>query len=162
MCDVCCLLFYPCSQSGLPCVGMGMHVCICTHVHGMFMCVCVCMVWECVCIHICVCTCFSCFDARLSCRPLGFWIVPLTCLFMSSLFCPFSEGKLPRVASSTLFLVCVASLGSLSPVVLVTTTSLMCSGLLFLGQSQLQSCGLSTCWTGLPGGSIRSPLQAPA
>lgn len=46
------------------------------------------------------------------------------------------------MTSSTLFLVYVASLGSLSPVILATTTSLMCSGLLFLGQSQLQSCRL--------------------
>lgn len=46
------------------------------------------------------------------------------------------------MASSTLFLVYVASLGSLSPVILATTTSMMCSGLLFLGQSQLQSCRL--------------------
>ena len=89
--NMCCLLslFYPCSQSSLPYVGMGMHVRSCTRVHGMFMRVCVCMVWECARIHICVCTCFSCFDARPSCRPLGFWIVPLTCLFTSSLLLSF-------------------------------------------------------------------------
>lgn len=66
-----------------------MHVHICTHVHGMFMRVCVSMAWECVCIHICVCTCFSCFDVWPSRGPLGFWIVPLTCLFMSSILLSF-------------------------------------------------------------------------
>lgn len=58
----------PCNQSGLPVCIYG-HACAYLHLHA----------WH---IHLCMCAymCFSCSHAQPSCRPLGFWIAPLSCL----------------------------------------------------------------------------------
>lgn len=140
----------PCGPSVCPlwvwaCMCISTHVCMSCH-----MCMFLPGVGVYVCLHALLLWCLALL------QPLGFQIAPLTCLVSSPLLSfLWSRASQTCILSPSLVLCSLPGL-PLCLILGVTTTLLVCPGPWSLGQSQLQSCGLSTCRTGLLGCSVHS------